>query len=1167
MRPDRLEDVFAELIELKDSDERVSFLDEVCGADSGLRTELLELMRAHELAGDFMDEDVPETDDHGAAEQWDELKNTTIGRYTLIARLGSGGFGVVYRALQVEPVRREVALKVIKPGMDTREVIARFDVERQALAMMDHPAIARVLDAGSTNKGHPYFVMELFEGEPITSYCDKHRLEITQRLILFTEVCEAVQHAHQKGIIHRDLKPSNILVAESSGGPIVKVIDFGIAKALRVSLAPETTVTKEGQQLGTPRYMSPEQFRESTNVDTRSDVYSLGVILYELLTGTTPLHRGQFRDCSLEQLQRAIVDPDSEIPSQRVRNFNDDSAKIAHARRLDPRRLAGLIKGDLDWLVMKALEKVPERRYPSANAMANDIRHYLKHEPIDAGPPTRIYQLSKFARRNLAALVMTGLVAISLLSGALLATWNSWRATRAEQLAERRLRAVEQARQDIQAAFTLAEAAELEQRRLRRQAEERERQSRQLVYASDVRLAGQAYREGDIRTFADLLERQIPDPNREDFRGFEWWLLQSQTTLEPVEITQGQSGCCLARFSPDGRFLVTGHYDGKLHVWDADTFNPVRTLAGHQSFANGVDFHPDGNRLASAGDDHHIRIWDLDSGEEIDRAVADQGHVHRVFFGDRGQKLVSAGEAPEVKIWDDSPLKIVERYDGFETVDHHGVKKRLALSPDRRHFVAADQYQTARVYDLTTGKVVCSLDLTGGQFIRCLGYSPDGKWIAGGRYTQEVTLWDAATGEVVERFRGHLDDVQDVAFHPGGHLLATSDKSGIVRTWPLTFAPAKNQRAPKSNDHGNHPDWPRFFVAHEDRIFSIDFSTNGETMVTACRDGTVRGWKAQKMPRLSTGKTSLEPQATWINDRLVAVSDDTRLLFWNTADTSQMSSQECPVPIQSLSVSLDRNRTATGHFDGTVRIWDNATGELEQTLAGHEGTIHSLTFSPWDNTLLTAGDDGLLLQWGLDQGRSNLLKKFPDRCLAVAASPHGPWLAAAVQNEIYLLRLDHASPPRRLRGHLNTADCLAFSPDGKWLASGSDDRTVRLWEVESGSERHVFHAHRSKVESIAFSPDGRTIVSGDRTAIIALSHVETGCLLFSLDLLQYWNDQDVWRKNPWISDLKFSHDGTRLIAGLFRIGYLVFAGPPSSSNAGISERQSMTSPGQSVKPL
>ena len=1171
MQPDRLEAIFAELIEIDRPDQRDCFLDRVCGDDSTLRAELLDLIRAHESAGEFMDENIVESAAIGEAEPWNELPQIASGAFTVGERLGSGGFGVVYRARQLEPVRRDVALKVIKPGMDTQEVIARFDAERQALAMMDHPGIARVLDAGSTDKGQPYFVMELFEGQPITSYCDNHRLDLRQRLRLFVEVCDAVQHAHQKGIIHRDLKPSNILVADSSGKPTVKVIDFGIAKALHESLTDQTLVTHQGQPLGTPRYMSPEQFQESNCVDTRSDVYSLGVMLYELLTGSTPLQRGQLRDYSPEQLRAAMLDQDPQIPSHRIRDVNEDSARFADARRLDSRRLAGLVKGDLDWLVMKALEKDPERRYPSASDLASDVRHHLNHEPIDAGPPTQLYRLSKLARRNRTALAMTTLIALSLLAGTALATWNSWRATRAERLAEQRLREIELAQQRTQAALTLAEAAELQQRQLRQRAEAREKESRQLVYASDVRLAGQAFDQGDIRSFADLLDRQIPRRGDADLRGFEWWLLHNQATIEPTPITQGRSGCCLARFSPDGRFLVTGHYDGKLHLWDADTFDHLHTLNGHDSFANGIDFDPQGKLLASAGDDHQIRIWNLDSGEQIDHAFADEGHVHRVFFADHGQQLVSAGEAPEVKVWNRTPLKIVQRHDGFESAIHHGIKNRLDLSPDRRRVVAADQHQTARIYDLQTGETVCSLDLAEGQFIRCLRYSPDGRWIAGGRYTQEVTLWDAATGQVVHRFVGHLDDIQDIAFHPRGHLLASSDKSGIVRTWPLSDLPASDVPASdlpasdlpasdlpasdvpamekpelKTAGDDRYQDWPRFFVAHDDRVFSLDFSTDGNSLVTACRDGTVRRWQAKRLPRLPTGRTFLEPQAVWLNDTTLAVTQDTHLVFWDLADGKRISSQAFDEPIQSIALSVDGRGLVTGHFDGKIRIWNPESREVERTLLQHDQTIHSLAFAPWDDTLITAGEDGLLLRWNVAAGSFEELARFPDRCKTVAVSRQAPWLAAAVQNDIHLFRLDGSSPPKRLQGHLNSADCLAFSPDGKWLASGSDDRTVRLWDVERGTQRHVIHAHRTKVESIAFSPDGRTVVSGDKSAIVSFSHVETGRLLCSLDLFPYWNDLGIAAENPWISDLNFSNDGSHLVAGMFRIGYVMLRGPATA---------------------
>ena len=328
-----------------------------------------------------------------------------IGPYKLLEQIGEGGMGLVFHADQLRPVRRRVALKIIKPGMDTKQVIARFEAERQALALMDHPNIARVLDAGATDSGRPYFVMELVRGIPITEYCDHHKLTIRQRLELFMRVCNAVQHAHQKGIIHRDLKPTNVLVAHDDTVPVPKVIDFGVAKATGQSLTERSLFTGIAQMLGTPRYMSPEQASLNLlDVDTRSDIYSLGVLLYELLTGTTPFEEERMRTLGLDEMRRIIQEEEPPHPSTRVSTLGATLTTTAKRRRIDPRRMSVELRGDLDWIVMKALDKDRNRRYESANSFALDVGRYLANEPVEACPPSVGYRMRKFARRNKAAL-------------------------------------------------------------------------------------------------------------------------------------------------------------------------------------------------------------------------------------------------------------------------------------------------------------------------------------------------------------------------------------------------------------------------------------------------------------------------------------------------------------------------------------------------------------------------------------------------------------------------------------------------------------------------------------------------------------------------------------------------------------------------------------------
>jgi tetratricopeptide (TPR) repeat protein/tRNA A-37 threonylcarbamoyl transferase component Bud32 len=348
-----------------------------------------------------------------------------IGPFKILQLIGEGGFGSVFEAEQEHPVKRRVALKIIKLGMDTREVITRFEAERQALAMMDHPNIARVLDAGATDSGRPYFVMELVEGEPISGYCNRHKLPIDARLRLFEQVCAAVQHAHTKGIIHRDLKPNNVLVSTQDGQPFAKVIDFGIAKATSGRLTDKTMFTEANLMMGTPLYMSPEQAEGSADIDTRTDIYSLGVILYELLTGSTPIDSNSLRAAGYAEVQRIIREVEPLRPSARLSHATTAKAHVAQLRQTEPRKLSGAVRGELDWIVMKAIEKDRTRRYETANAFAMDVRRYLSGEPVLAVPPGAGYRFGKFVRRHRGPVVAGALIAAALLAGIAGFAWQA----------------------------------------------------------------------------------------------------------------------------------------------------------------------------------------------------------------------------------------------------------------------------------------------------------------------------------------------------------------------------------------------------------------------------------------------------------------------------------------------------------------------------------------------------------------------------------------------------------------------------------------------------------------------------------------------------------------------------------------------------------------------
>jgi len=480
-------DIFLAALDIDRPPERLRYLDQICHGNTELRGHVEQLLAASASAGDFLQTPPTEVSDAveaiAVAEPVSTGPGSFIGPYRLLGRIGEGGFGSVYLAEQKEPVRRSVALKIIKLGMDTRQVIARFEAERQALAMMDHPNIARVLDAGATETGRPYFVMELVKGVPITQYCDDHRVSLNERLALFTDVCCAVQHAHQKGIIHRDLKPSNVLVSRHDDRPVVKVIDFGIAKATGVRLTDKTLHTEWRQLVGTPTYMSPEQAGMSDlDVDTRSDIYALGVLLYELLTGTTPFDKQALLSSGFDEMRRVIREVEPPKPSTRVSSFaarfpsgsrrpvpgessaaeafpqeklsadSSSAITIANARRTDPRLLSRQLRGDLDWIVMKCLEKDRARRYETANGLAADVQRYLTGEPVVAAPPSRLYRFWKFARRNRGTVIAATVVTAALLAGMTGTTYGLLKAREQRELAEMREKQTQEVA-DFQAAM------------------------------------------------------------------------------------------------------------------------------------------------------------------------------------------------------------------------------------------------------------------------------------------------------------------------------------------------------------------------------------------------------------------------------------------------------------------------------------------------------------------------------------------------------------------------------------------------------------------------------------------------------------------------------------------------------------------------------------------
>jgi serine/threonine protein kinase len=512
-------ELFIEALERHPPDQWADFLRGACGGDGQLSQRVEVLLKAHLDPAGLLDEPAipaPIT----LVQPLLERPGARIGPYKLMEQIGEGGFGLVFVAEQQQPLRRKVAIKVIKPGMDSREVVARFEAERQALAMMDHANIAKVLDAGSTESGRPYFVMELVRGVPITEYCDENQLNPRERLTLFISVCHAVQHAHQKGVIHRDLKPNNILVAPHDGLPVVKVIDFGVAKALGQQLTDKTVYTRFAQIVGTPLYMSPEQAEiNALDVDTRSDIYALGVLLYELITGTTPFDKQRLHNAAFDEIRRIIRQEEPPCPSTRISSLGLTLPDISARRKTDPSRLSAVVRGELDWIVMKCLEKDRTRRYETANGLARDIERFLRDEPVEACPPSLLYRSSKFLRKHrIAVAVIAAVVLVSVLV-AIGQTVNLARAHRAETIAARERDKAIAAERDAEQAREAAEASLASERIARADAlaskERAESYSRRLHLATEMTNEGVDYyfRGNWARAYSCFARAEVLEPD------------------------------------------------------------------------------------------------------------------------------------------------------------------------------------------------------------------------------------------------------------------------------------------------------------------------------------------------------------------------------------------------------------------------------------------------------------------------------------------------------------------------------------------------------------------------------------------------------------------------------------------------------------------------------
>lgn len=715
----------------------------------------------------------------------------------MLEKLGEGGFGSVWAAEQKEPVRRRVALKIIKLGMDTKQVVARFEAERQALAMMDHPNIAKVLDAGTTDSGRPFFVMELVKGLPITTYCSQEKLSITERLGLFIKVCQAIQHAHQKGIIHRDIKPSNILVTLHDGIPVPKVIDFGIAKATQQDLTEKTIYTQYHQFIGTPAYMSPEQAEMSgLDIDTRSDIYSLGVLLYELLTGTTPFVMKELLASGIDVMRKIIRERDPVKPSTRVSQTIRETSKQLNSE--NPKR-TGTLDSDLDWIVLKCLEKDRNRRYETSNSLAEDIRCHLEHRPITARPPSFAYQFTKTWQRNKLAWLSGIAIFISLTAGTLISVYQANVARDASAKAEKAKEAEMVLRKEAALDKSLALIAEAEAKEQRDKANKAKRTASLQAYAADMMQCREALSSHNLRRARMLLDRYRPTPGELDLRGWEWrhlWRLCKGDQIEALPVFDDRASS--VHFLENDK-IATFIDNGRLSIWDGneqedETMLQAASLKQRTTNSNQLAITKDRSWVAAAGrtaaGENLIRIWDSQSELAVREFMHDKKGLQAITISDSRQWLAALFADSTILIWNLESNELVKKVAPIDA--RYTESGSLAFSPDGKTLAIGrprigDETEL-RIEFIEMGTWKKQKGITkhlSGRGILELTYSDDGRYLAAAAaFTDPRILVMDINQDYEKRYLyNHQGFVPGLAFSPDGTLLASASSDQSIKLW------------------------------------------------------------------------------------------------------------------------------------------------------------------------------------------------------------------------------------------------------------------------------------------------------------------------------------------------------------------------------------------------
>lgn len=1066
-----------------------------------------------------------------------------IGPFELIELLGRGGMGEVWLAEQSEPIRRKVALKIIKAGLDTREVLARFEAERQALALMNHPNIAKVLDAGTTADGRPYFAMERVEGISVTRFCDEQQLSVRARLELFLSVCHAIQHAHQKGIIHRDIKPSNVLVAVHDGQPMPAVIDFGIAKAIGQPLTEKTLFTHFGAVLGTLDYMSPEQAEvNQLDIDTRSDVYSLGVLLYELLTGTTPLGGEAARKAAFDELLHRIRTEDPPKPSTRLTQLADPRFGFSRERHVAGRQLARMVQGELDWIVMACLEKDRNRRYESAEALGKDVGRYLRGEPVSVGPPSPLYRLGKIARRHRAAFAAAAAIVATLVAALIIVTWQLQQTRTARDLAQAKSRAEKAALavMSVRAGYD---------------------------YIAEIPSVGMAYLAWHLRldpTNAIAADRLLSTLIQRHF------LLPAAPPLRHSGPIHG------ARVSGDGAFVVTGSADRTARLWRSTSGELVHEWR-HPGDVVGVEFSPDSRLVATACSDGAVRLWDLSTGRAAIADLKHDGAVSLVHFSPDGQRLLSVSHTADggfASVWD---LRSGTRLAG--PLRHGGHVTTAMFNPDGQSIATAGARDSqpgapfdVQVWDAQSGAArFGSSRPTHAWVIPAIDFTPDGRFLLTSSWNRQIGVWDASSGaRLLVTNSLHSAALRHIRVSRDGAMFLTTGMEGYTRIWELrrgASAPDVTvELLTTARLDGTAVPWADFspcgswFVTtsvdgaarvyetvsgrevgqplwHDDGVQRAEFSADGRRILTASLDGTARIWTFSQAPTSAQamvhdpGGTNAVVQARFSRDGNAVVTVcrnhrtqrelDRNALVWKTLrpDSPPIRLRH-EAPVTCATFSHDGRLLATATVDGEIRLWNATNGTFERSLRIHTNTIRSVEFTPDDSGLAVAGRDiaGIFdLKSGtivlpaehFERGDRRATRVSPDGTRFIISHDGTSWRS-------FDARTGQGLTPWRY--HLEMISDAAFSPDGRRVLTVSWDGSLRIWHSETGQEIGPPVRHQGAIMALDLSADGSRVVTAGADGTARLWDGRDGRPL-----------ADPLRHRNGVHCAKFSGDGRRVV--------------------------------------